>query len=105
MRVSEPTGRNAHEHQASPETKRCGRRAGINTAKAATGQYASERNAVRVHRGTDDGMWARGVLSQHGRSRPVRRPKAVQPTAREGRAGLGGESERPILPKKPGNAG
>jgi hypothetical protein len=29
----------------------------------------------------------------------------MQPATREGRAGLGGKSERPILPKKPGNAG
>jgi hypothetical protein len=35
----------------------------------------------------------------------VRRPMAEQPAAREGRVGLGGKSERPILPKKPGNAG
>jgi hypothetical protein len=35
----------------------------------------------------------------------VRRQQAEQPAAREGRAGLGGKSERPILPKKPGNAG
>ena len=32
-------------------------------------------------------------------------PTVEQPTAREGRVGLGGKSERPILPKKPGNAG
>ena len=35
----------------------------------------------------------------------MRRPAAKQPATREGRAGLGGKSERPILPKKPGNAG
>jgi group II intron reverse transcriptase/maturase len=35
----------------------------------------------------------------------VRCPEAAQPATREGRAGLGGKSERPILPKKPGNAG
>src|ERR1039457_3753959 len=50
-------------------------------------------------------MLARGVLRQHGRSRPVQSPTVEQPTAREGRVGLGGKSERPILPKKPGNAG
>ena len=32
-------------------------------------------------------------------------PTVEQPTAREGRVGPGGKSERPILPKKPGNAG
>jgi len=30
--------------------------------KAAAEQYASESNAVRVHRGIDDGMLATGVL-------------------------------------------
>ena len=35
----------------------------------------------------------------------MRCPEAAQPATREGRAGLGGKSERPILPKKPGNAG
>ena len=35
----------------------------------------------------------------------MRRPAAKQPATREGRVGLGGKSERPILPKKPGNAG
>jgi len=35
----------------------------------------------------------------------VRRPAAKQPATREDRAGLGGKSERPIVPKKPGNAG
>jgi hypothetical protein len=73
--------------------------------KAVTGQYASESNAVRVHRGIGDGMLARGVLQQHGRSHPARRQQAEQPAAREGRAGLDGKSERPILPKRPGNAG
>jgi hypothetical protein len=73
--------------------------------KAAIGQYASETSAVRVHRGIDDSMLARGVLWQHGRSRPVRRQRAEQPAAREGRAGQGGKTERPVLPRKPGNAG
>ena len=35
----------------------------------------------------------------------MRHPMAAQPATREGRAGLGGKSERPILPEKPGNAG
>ena len=35
----------------------------------------------------------------------MRRQVVEQPTAREGRVGPGGKSERPILPKKPGNAG
>jgi hypothetical protein len=35
----------------------------------------------------------------------VRRPAAKQPATREGRAGLEGKSERPVLPEKPGNAG
>ena len=73
--------------------------------KAGTGQYESEINAVRVHRGIDDGMLAKGVLWQHGKSRAERRQTAKQPAAREGRAGLHGMAERPVLPTKPGNTG
>ena len=35
----------------------------------------------------------------------MRRQRAEQPAAREGRAGQGGKTERPVLPRKPGNAG
>jgi hypothetical protein len=35
----------------------------------------------------------------------VRHPEVAQPASREDRVGLGGKSERPILPLKPGNAG
>ena len=35
----------------------------------------------------------------------MRRAQAEQPAGRKGRVGLGGKSERPILPRKPGNAG
>ena len=42
-------------------------------------------------------------LTQHGRPRPV--TDAGQRAAREGQARPVGESERPIVPSKPGNAG
>jgi hypothetical protein len=68
--------------------------------KAAIGQYASETNAVRVRRGIDDGMLATGDLWQHGKSHAARLPGV-----REDRTGRHGMAERPVLPKKPGNAG
>ena len=50
-------------------------------------------------------MFAEGVLWQHGKSRAVDRRMPDQPEAREGKTGLHGMAERPVLPKKPGNAG
>ncbi len=50
-------------------------------------------------------MLAEGDLWQHGKSRAVDRRKPDQPAAREGKTGLHGMAERPVLPKKPGNAG
>src|SRR6516162_2907323 len=44
-----------------------------------------------------------GKRAQHGRPQGVVRDD--QPDAREGQAGRPGESERSILPMKPGNAG
>ena len=50
-------------------------------------------------------MFAEGVLWQHGKSRAVDRRMPDQPEAREGKTGLHGMAERPVLPRKPGNAG
>ena len=50
-------------------------------------------------------MFAEGVLWQHGKSRAVDRRKPDQPETREGKTGLHGMAERPVLPRKPGNAG
>src|SRR6202008_2413785 len=67
---SEAAGPNANEHRASPGTSSCGRRASWDMGKAAPGQYASEANAVRVHRGIGDSVLAKGGLQRHGRSLP-----------------------------------
>ena len=48
---------------------------------------------------------AKGDLWQHGKSRMVDRRVPCQPAAREDEAGLCGMAERPVVPKKPGNAG
>ena len=54
-------------------------------------------------RGSGDGMSASGNRAQHGS--PRRCPaEAGQRAAREGKAWPGGESERPIVPPKSGNA-
>ena len=52
-----------------------------------------------------DGMSGERVLWQHGKSRRAIWRKLGQPTTREGEVGLGGMAERPLLPKKLGNAG
>src|SRR6185295_7008839 len=72
--------------------------------KAVIGEEANEMGALQVHRGIGDGMLARGVLLQHGRSRRVP-GEFGQRVARKGRARLVGKSERPTVPAKPGNAG
>jgi RNA-directed DNA polymerase len=103
--VSERAGRNANEHWAGPEIMWCERRPGFNTGKAAIGQEESETSTARVRRGIGDGMFAEGDLWQHGKSRAVERQMSDQPEAREGETGLHGMAERPVWPKKPGNAG
>ena len=65
----------------------------------------SEASTARVCRGIGDGMFAEGVLWQHGKSRAVDRRMPDQPETREGKTGLDGMAERPVLPRKPGNAG
>jgi len=50
-------------------------------------------------------MFAEGVLWQHGKFRAADRRMPDQPEAREGETGLRGMAERPVLPRKPGNAG
>jgi len=50
-------------------------------------------------------MFAEGDLWQHGKFHAAVRRKSNQPATREGEAGLCGMAERPVLPKKPGNAG
>ncbi len=66
---------------------------------------ASERRSARVRRGIGDGMSSNRALWQHGKSRRAIWRKLDQPTTREGEVGPGGMAERPVLPKKPGNAG
>lgn len=56
-------------------------------------RQASETSSALVCRGIDDGMLARGVLRQHGKSRAVLHPVAPQPAAREGGAGLHGMAD------------
>jgi len=58
---------------------------------------------LRSHRGKGDGMFAYGDRRQRGRPPVV--AGVSQPDAREGQAGPRGESERFIVPSKPGNAG
>src|SRR2546426_4116670 len=68
-------------------------------------QATGERTdpALRSHRGNGDGMFAQGDRTQHGRSSVE--GCVTQLDAREGQARPPGESERFIVPSKPGNAG
>jgi hypothetical protein len=63
--------------------------------KADTGQEASEASTAQVHRGIDDGMLARGVPWQHGKSHPVERSD-LEPAVREEGAGPDGMAERSV---------
>ncbi len=65
----------------------------------------SEASTARVRRGIGEGMFAQGDLWQHGKSRDVVRLWSDQLATREGEAERCGMAERPILPRKPGNAG
>ena len=68
-------------------------------------QEESEADAAQGRRGIGEGMFAEGVLWQHGKFRAADRRMPDQPEAREGETGLRGMAERPVLPRKPGNAG
>jgi hypothetical protein len=56
------------------------------------------------HRGSGAGMYARGSQEQHGKP-PVVSGCAGQPPTREGGSGPLGVAERPVVARKPGNAG
>ena len=58
----------------------------------------------RAHRGIDDDMPAHGDRTEHGKPQAAR-ARDPQPDAREGPAGLLGVAERPVVPRKPDNAG
>ena len=56
------------------------------------------------HRGSGDGMSANGDPAQHVKPQAVE-ARDLQPDAREGQAGPPGVTDRPVVPRKPGNAG
>jgi hypothetical protein len=58
----------------------------------------------RFRRGSGDGMFERGNTTQHGKPGTVR-VRDPQLDAREGQARPHRVAERPVVPKKPGNAG
>jgi len=60
--------------------------------------------AQRSRRGSGDGMHVKGERAQHGKP-DLTGEATLQPEAREGQDGLGRVAERPVVPKKPGNAG
>ena len=62
----------------------------------------SDRRTQRNRRGSDDGMYARGPSATREASRGG---LCSQPNTREGAFGPREVAERPVVPKKPGNAG
>src|SRR4029077_6582435 len=68
------------------------------TRKAAIAQEEGEASTARVRRGFGDGMFAEGVLWQHGKSRAVERRTADEPEARDGKTGLAGWWRGPYYP-------
>jgi hypothetical protein len=65
----------------------------------------SETSGASVRRGIDEGMLAQEFCSNTGSPAQCWRFRASQPGAREGRAGLGGMTDRPVVLVKPGNSG
>ena len=59
-------------------------------------------NTQGFRRGNGGGMHARGVRAT--RETPLVE-RSLQPTTREGEVGPHGVAERPVVPRKPGNAG
>ena len=58
----------------------------------------------RLRRGIGASMCAQGNRMQHGKPHPVV-ARDHQPDSREGQAGPDGVAERPVIPRRPGNAG
>jgi hypothetical protein len=56
------------------------------------------------HRGNGAGMHEEGKRKQHGKPRVVA-VSGCQLEAREGQARLCGVADRPVVPRRPGNAG
>ena len=101
---------NVNAEQASKPTTRKPTR--LMPGKAAIGREASDAGTDRFRRGSaryasslgsGGGTHGRGRGAQHGK--PRRRRGTRQPEAREGQAGPVGVAERPIVLRKPGNAG
>ena len=111
-RSGDQAGRNASERRAGLETINVGadpaltRGRPLSLASRETGGIGRPMSdpTQRSHRGNDDGMPGAGDRKQHGKPQVVR-ARDPQLDAREGQAGLPGESERSIVPSKPGNAG
>jgi hypothetical protein len=58
----------------------------------------------RFRRGSGDGMYAQGNLTQHGKPDTMD-ARDIQPVAREGQAGSFRVADRLAVPMTPGNAG
>ena len=93
--ISECAGRNASEHRASPETGNADADlVEIQGRLPGRGQKAEPES---VCRGSGDGMRAKGVVGQHGKSVAMVRS---QPVIREGQTGSGRMTDRPVVAKK-----
>ncbi len=64
----------------------------------------SDKRTQSPCRGSGEGMYTRGKRTQHGKPHCVV-GRDDQPDAREGEFGRAGVAERPVVLRKPGNAG
>ena len=65
---------------------------------------ASETGTQSLRRGSGDSMHTSGKRMQHGKPDSVV-GRGDQPEAGDGQRGRYGVAERPVVPRKPGNAG
>src|SRR5580704_1156502 len=101
-RLSELSGQNVSERRAGSENAY--RRSRPSTRKGkAVARGPSSDNRPPGSAGVLALARRKRTATQHGRPRQV--TGVCQADAREGQAGPGGESERSIVPSKPGNAG
>jgi hypothetical protein len=111
-RLSEHAGRNACEHRAGLEKGNAEADPPVQWGRPPSrdleprpGQNRVQRPWVfRFRRGSGDGMHGHGDGTQHGKPEAVK-ARDLQPDAREGQAGPHRVAERPVVARRPGNAG
>ncbi len=102
-RLGEQAGRNISERHPGLETTCCGSRPGPFSGKAVVAAFGERNDPACGPTGVKATACLHKEIARNAGD-PKRR-RVSQPEAREGQAGCLGESERFIVPLKPGNAG